>query len=93
MPPISRDFAPGWIFGIARSGDLLLIVLDLKKDTLSQFETVHELLNNARKKPQTKTSDVSRKKGLEPSSKVTPKKTDKNNSEAEEITWQKDNIS
>jgi ribosome-interacting GTPase 1 len=48
MPPISRDFAPGWIFGIARSGDLLLIVLDLKKNAAVQLETVLDLLNGAR---------------------------------------------
>lgn len=56
MPPISKDFAPGWIFGIARSGDLLLVVLDLKKDPLAQFATLLELMEKARIRIMTKTA-------------------------------------
>jgi len=49
MPPISRDYAPGWIFGIARGSDLLLIVLDIAKNSavihqellLNLLETAH----------------------------------------------------
>lgn len=48
MPPIAIDYAPGWIFGIARSGDLILVVLDLKKEPSAQFETIRDLLKNAR---------------------------------------------
>jgi ribosome-interacting GTPase 1 len=57
MPPISRDFAPGWIFGIARGADLLLIVLDLNRDMIAQSETILSLLNNSR-------IDLQTKKGL-----------------------------
>ncbi len=56
MPPISKDFAPGWIFGIARSSDLLLLVIDLAKTPISQFDTVCAMLKNARIQPKTRES-------------------------------------
>jgi small GTP-binding protein len=56
MPPISEDYAPGWIFGIARSSDLLLLVIDLKrKDIKVEIESLLTLLESARIKPAQKT--------------------------------------
>jgi ribosome-interacting GTPase 1 len=48
MPPISRDYAPGWIFGIARGADLLLIIIDLKnRDVKEEMKTVIDLLESS----------------------------------------------
>ncbi len=48
MPPVSLDYAPGWIFGIARSSNLLLIVLDIsKKDVSKQIEILLNLLESS----------------------------------------------
>ncbi|TET24373.1 MAG: TGS domain-containing protein [Candidatus Cloacimonadota bacterium] len=52
MPPISKDYAPGWIFGIARGSDLLLLVLDLKKESvIESMQTFMALLESARIEP------------------------------------------
>ena len=52
MPPISKDYAPGWIFGIARGSDLLLLILDLGKENYNaEIKSLLDLLESARIKP------------------------------------------
>ena len=59
MPPVSRDYAPGWIFGIARGSDLLLITLNLeKKGGADQIEYLLSLLGSKSIKILSKTNDL-----------------------------------
>ncbi len=52
MPPISSSYAPGWIFGIARGSDLLLIIINLgKNDVVSEFQLLLNLIESAHIKP------------------------------------------
>ncbi len=44
-PPLYEE-APAWLYGIYRNGDLLLILLDVNKDTISDFEKICTALNN-----------------------------------------------
>lgn len=59
MPPVSRDYAPGWIFGIARGAELLLIIIDLKnKDVKAEIGTVIELLESSHIKIAPKSGEI-----------------------------------
>lgn len=48
LPPITQEFAEGWLYAIVRGADAVLLVIDLASpDLLSQTETVLQLLANA----------------------------------------------
>jgi len=48
MPPISKNYAPGWFFGIARGSNLLLLVLSLATDdVIAEMQTLLNLLESA----------------------------------------------
>lgn len=60
MPPISSDYAPGWIFGIARGSDLLLLVLNLINDDINaEMQSLLNLLKSSRIKVATKDEEMS----------------------------------
>ncbi|MCK4673364.1 50S ribosome-binding GTPase, partial [candidate division WOR-3 bacterium] len=44
-PPLYDD-APPWLFGLYRNGDVLLIVLDINKDILKDFEMIRNSIND-----------------------------------------------
>ncbi len=49
MPPLTVDQSEGWLYGIIRSADAALLVIDLgDEDVLSQTQTVLDLLETAK---------------------------------------------
>ncbi|TES90228.1 MAG: TGS domain-containing protein [Candidatus Cloacimonadota bacterium] len=60
MPPISNDYAPGWIFGIARGSDIILLVLNLgKEDIDNDTQSLLNLLETAHIKVTMKDEEIS----------------------------------
>ena len=48
LPPLSAEHTEHWVFNIIRSADLLLLVLDLSQDPVSELETIREMLSSQR---------------------------------------------
>jgi len=49
LPPLTADLSEGWLYGIIRSADAALIVVDLAdEDLLNQTQTVLDLLEKAK---------------------------------------------
>lgn len=43
-PPLYEE-APAWLYGLYRNGDLLMILLDVNKDIVSDFKKIHSALD------------------------------------------------
>lgn len=43
-PPLYEE-APAWLYGLYRNGDLLLILLDIQKDVISDFKKISDALS------------------------------------------------
>jgi ribosome-interacting GTPase 1 len=48
LPPLSAEHTEHWVYNIIRSADLLLLVLDLSQDPVSELETIREMLTGQR---------------------------------------------
>ena len=48
LPPLSVEHTEHWVFNIIRSADLLLLVLDLSQDPVSDLETIRDILKGQR---------------------------------------------
>ena len=48
LPPLTVEHTEHWVFNIIRSADLLLLVLDLSQDPVSELETIREILQGQR---------------------------------------------
>jgi ribosome-interacting GTPase 1 len=48
LPPLSLEHTEHWAFNIMRGADVLILVLDLSQDPISEFETVREMLKGQR---------------------------------------------
>ena len=48
LPPLSQEHTEHWAFNIMRGADVLLLVLDLSQDPVSEFETILEMLKGQR---------------------------------------------
>jgi ribosome-interacting GTPase 1 len=48
LPPLSQDHTEHWAFNIMRGADVLLLILDLSQDPVSEFETILEMLKGQR---------------------------------------------
>jgi ribosome-interacting GTPase 1 len=48
LPPLAVEHTEAWIFNIMRNADILLLVLDLSQDPLSELETVLGILTGQR---------------------------------------------
>ncbi len=44
LPPITKDFKPGWIKNLAKQADLILVLLDLAEKTEEQLKEIQEIL-------------------------------------------------
>jgi ribosome-interacting GTPase 1 len=51
-PPISREYIDPWMADLIRRADIVVILLDLKKDTLEQLENTLSILRELRVFPQ-----------------------------------------
>lgn len=43
-PPLDRELTEGWVMGILRMADLLILVVDLSKDPLAEIEDCRQIL-------------------------------------------------
>lgn len=48
IPPLDRELTEGWVLGIVRMADLLVLVVDLSQDPLTELEECRNLLLESR---------------------------------------------
>jgi len=48
LPPLTAEHTEPWAFNIMRGADILLLVLDLSQDPVSELETIREILRGQR---------------------------------------------
>jgi hypothetical protein len=45
LPPLTKDFKPGWLKNLARQADSILVLIDLENDPKNQLKEIEEILN------------------------------------------------
>jgi hypothetical protein len=58
LPPLSPEHHPGWVVGIGRNADLVLLVVDLSVDPLSELEELQSILEGAQLYPRREPEDA-----------------------------------